>query len=343
MRDSGNRRSGRVVAWATLGVIVGIITVAIALDWGRIRPVITSANWHLLLPAVALALASYTCSGLAAALVNRVFGLPVPMRRLFLVGFVTMAVNNLVTLAGTAAYGVSAVLLKRRDIKLSDILAASVFNTYLHFLVGTTFLPLALLYLVLSGRLAPRVATGLSVVTGAATVAAVLLNVMVLSGRVRRAVLGLVRRLVRLVARRDPAESFGNFDAAFTHGERMLRARPGAAAGIALLVGADWSACILALWSCTAAFGAAPSLVTAASGFFVAIAAGGASMLPGGLGVQDGSMAGVYALLGMPLEQALLASVLFRAVYYFLPFLAGLVIYWRILHEPVTAPPPPGS
>lgn len=336
MSNSRARGPGRTVAWVTLGILVVVIAAAIALDWGRVRPVLKSANWHLLLPAVALAFVSYVCSGLAAALINRVFGLPVPLRRLFLVGFVTMAVNNLITLAGAAAYGVSAVLLKQRNIRLSDILAASVFNTYLHFLVGTTFLPLALLYLVLSGRLSPHLATGLSVVTGAATVVAALLNIMVLSGRVRRAVLEFMRRLVRMVARRDPAESFRNFDAAFTHGERMLRARPGAAAGIAALVAADWSACILALWCCTAAFGAAPSLATAASGFFVAIAAGGASMLPGGLGVQDGSMAGVYALLGMPLEQALLASVLFRAVYYFLPFLAGLVVYWRVLREPQT-------
>jgi uncharacterized membrane protein YbhN (UPF0104 family) len=54
-------------------------------------------------------------------------------------------------------------------------------------------------------------------------------------------------------------------------------------------------------------------------------------MIPGGLGVQEGSMAAVYALLGVPFGQALLAAILFRAIYYFIPFLFSLGFYWRLM------------
>ena len=54
-------------------------------------------------------------------------------------------------------------------------------------------------------------------------------------------------------------------------------------------------------------------------------------MVPGGLGVQEGSMAGVYHLLGVPLEQAVLVSLLFRLVYYVIPFGVSLAFYWYVL------------
>jgi uncharacterized membrane protein YbhN (UPF0104 family) len=44
-------------------------------------------------------------------------------------------------------------------------------------------------------------------------------------------------------------------------------------------------------------------------------------------------MAGIYALLGVPISSAVLAAILFRIVYYFLPFLASLGFYRRLLRE----------
>jgi uncharacterized protein (TIRG00374 family) len=65
------------------------------------------------------------------------------------------------------------------------------------------------------------------------------------------------------------------------------------------------------------------------------------SMIPGGLGAQEGSMGAVYALLGVPLEQAMLAAILFRAVYYLVPFLISLAFYRRLLREPGKLAPEP--
>ena len=56
-------------------------------------------------------------------------------------------------------------------------------------------------------------------------------------------------------------------------------------------------------------------------------------MVPGGMGVQEASMAGTYHLLGVPLEQAVLVALLFRLVYYMAPFGVSLVFYWYVLRE----------
>lgn len=45
-------------------------------------------------------------------------------------------------------------------------------------------------------------------------------------------------------------------------------------------------------------------------------------------------MTGVYVLLGVPLEQALLAALLFRLVYSAFPFCASLALY-RHLQRPI--------
>ena len=53
-------------------------------------------------------------------------------------------------------------------------------------------------------------------------------------------------------------------------------------------------------------------------------------------------MAAVYAMLGVSLEQAVLAAVLFRVVYYLTPFLLSLAFYRRLLRGPgKLAPEPP--
>ena len=78
------------------------------------------------------------------------------------------------------------------------------------------------------------------------------------------------------------------------------------------------------------------------SGFSIGMTAGVLSMVPGGLGVQEGSMAGVYALLGVPVHQAILAAILFRVLYYFAPYLFSLSLYHRLLRK-VEQPAPAQS
>jgi uncharacterized membrane protein YbhN (UPF0104 family) len=45
-------------------------------------------------------------------------------------------------------------------------------------------------------------------------------------------------------------------------------------------------------------------------------------------------MAGIYALLGVPVRTAVLAAILYRIVYYFLPFFVSLGFYRRLLKQP---------
>ena len=104
-----------------------------------------------------------------------------------------------------------------------------------------------------------------------------------------------------------------------------------------ILIVADWVFTLAALWLCFHALGVYLGPDVLITGFSVGIIAGVISMIPGGLGVQEGSMSSMYALLGVPFEHAILGAILFRVVYYFVPFLFSLGFYRQLLRETVQA------
>jgi uncharacterized protein (TIRG00374 family) len=354
-----------------LVVLLGVLAAAVAVDWSSARRMLHVANWRLLAPALVVTALSFVCSSSAYALACRTFGVAAKSVRLVLTGFVTMAVNNLITLGG-AGYAVGAVLLadgtatafrrgkrclypspssvQNQDpvpTRLSSVAAASAFNAYLYFAVGTTCLPLSLLYVMADRRLPERAAIGIGLVVAAACLFAVIVNLAVFLPRFRKALLRLlgllVSRSLGLLFRRflgpSISRSLSSFDDSFTRGLTLLRSRRGRLFGLVAAIVGDWLFCVAAIWLCFAALGIRLHPGVMLSGFFIAIAAGALSMLPGGMGVQDGSMAGVYALLGVPFGPALLAAVLFRVVYYLVPFALGLAVYGRLMRTTARSAP----
>jgi uncharacterized protein (TIRG00374 family) len=51
------------------------------------------------------------------------------------------------------------------------------------------------------------------------------------------------------------------------------------------------------------------------------------SLIPGGLGIMEGSMAAIYAGFGVPYENAVAAVLIYRVAYYLLPLIASLFFY----------------
>ena len=88
---------------------------------------------------------------------------------------------------------------------------------------------------------------------------------------------------------------------------------------------------VIALQFSFAALGSRIEFGALVTGFAIGVTAGVLSLVPGGLGIQEGSMAGVFALLGVPLHRAVLAAILFRVVFYFVPFIISLFFYRRLL------------
>jgi uncharacterized protein (TIRG00374 family) len=125
------------------------------------------------------------------------------------------------------------------------------------------------------------------------------------------------------------------FDATLDQGVQEMRKQPFTMVLIAILIVMDWTFSAAALWFCFRAFDVTPTLSQLISGFVIGTMAGVASVLPGGLGVQEASMTGIFALYGISFEIAALVAILYRVVYTILPYLVSLGFY-RLVLKPET-------
>ncbi|MEJ2210054.1 MAG: flippase-like domain-containing protein [Anaerolineae bacterium] len=323
----------RRIAVILVVVIIAIGLVLVVLDWQKVQQVLVQADWKLILPALAFTAISYSCLSYTFVLVNQTFGLVVSRRDLFEISLVTVIMNHLITAGGAAGYGVRVMMLRERGAAVKDITAATIFHIYLDGLGMLFLLPVGLVYLLLKHPFAPGATIGIEIATAVLFLVFVLASALILVPSLRARILRLAVAIVDRVAHRDIEAGIEEFDASMTRGVAAIRHKPLLAVALVVLTIFDWTASMTALWFCFDALGDPLSFEVLLAGFSIGLTAGSLSMVPGGLGVQEGSMAGIYALLGTPFQQAVLAAILFRVVYYFIPYIISLAFYGRLLQH----------
>ncbi|MCX7822617.1 MAG: flippase-like domain-containing protein [Syntrophobacterales bacterium] len=70
-------------------------------------------------------------------------------------------------------------------------------------------------------------------------------------------------------------------------------------------------------------------------GFCVSLFIASISIIPGGVGLMEGSMVSVFYYFGVQYEKALIAVILYRIFYYFIPFVTGTVIFILNFYSPL--------
>jgi uncharacterized protein (TIRG00374 family) len=318
-----------LVAAIVLLVLLGIVVAA--LDWGQVRQVLGQADWRLVPVTLLFTAVSYGCLSYSFAMVSEIFGVRMGRRDLFEIGFVSYALSHMVTSGGMAGYSLRVLLIKRRGLPVRDVLAASFFHSTLNNLLLFVLVPVGFVYLLTNRSLSGSTAVGVAIVASLLLLLVLLVATVFFVETFRAAALGAVEVAWRKVTRRNIEHHLKDLDSALSRGTIAIRNRPAALVSPLVLVVADWASAVTALGFCFGALGSPVGPGVLLAGFSIGVVVGLLSMVPGGLGVQEGSMAAVYALLGVPLEQAVLAAILFRAVYYLAPFLVSLGFYRRLI------------
>ncbi len=318
---------GIVIALLLIGLLVVI------LDWREVHKILGETDWKLVPLALLFTFSSYACLSIAFALVSRIFSVFMSLKDLAEIGFVSTLLNHLLSAGGAAGYSVRFLLIGAQGTKIKDILAASLFASYINSLGMLALLPIGLIYLFVKHSLSKGAAVGVGL--GAVLLVGLffLATSLLFTHSFRRRLLHGLVKTIRKVIHRDLGPTFEDFNITIIQGVTAIRAQP---LLLLLLVGltvADWGSSVAALWFCFDALGDPISLGVLLTGFALGVTAGVLSMVPGGLGVQESSMAGIYALLGVSLQKAVLASILFRVVYYLVPYLVSLAFYWRLLQQ----------
>jgi phosphatidylglycerol lysyltransferase len=109
----------------------------------------------------------------------------------------------------------------------------------------------------------------------------------------------------------------------------------------ALLVGVsiiDWLLAALTLWLCISVAGVDTPPIQVVTAFVTAALAGIISMLPGGAGVFDGVLFLLLHMQGTNSEELVAGIVIFRVVYYLVPWLIGIYLGGAVLTSHENAP-----
>jgi phosphatidylglycerol lysyltransferase len=101
--------------------------------------------------------------------------------------------------------------------------------------------------------------------------------------------------------------------------------------GISVL---DWLLAVTVAWSCLAAAGAPTGPGIFLSAFAFAAALGILSLIPGGIGVFDASLLVMLSRAAVPVESAAAGLLIFRLVYYLVPWLIGVYLGGELLARP---------
>jgi len=323
-----NRQTFIVIAILALLLVGGLI---IALDWRNARQLVGEASWKMVLLSMLCVAGSYICLSYSFMAVNRIFDINMKRRDLLEIGFISSTLNNLLAFLGAAGHSLRLMIMQRKGVKPEKALAASIFHSHFHNLMMFALLPIGIIYLILHHSVSQKTEIVLVLTTVLLILLVVLATAIVFSRSLRLKVLNLLNRLSRLIIRKNIESSAKTFDDSMNIGVVIIKAKPVLMIPVFVLIIADWATALAALWFCFYALGNFLSLGVLITGFAVGITVGNISLIPGGLGMQEASMAGVYALLGVPFELAVLASILFRVVYDFIPFLISVFFYRRLL------------
>ncbi|TAK74245.1 MAG: flippase-like domain-containing protein [Dehalococcoidia bacterium] len=333
-------RGPRVLPWLLALVVVAAGLAATANVRG-LGELLGRTDWARVVPALLLTGASYVFISAGLVSLGRAVGVSAPRWPMLRIAFVSVAVNQLISFGGVAGYSLRAVLARRYGVATGDTLAMSLVHSYLNNLAMFGLLAAGIFHLIRDPATDEAwrrtLEAGGLVVVGFFAVS----SMAMFSTRLRALLVhgGIALAGALLPARWTAplARELGDLDAALGRTSSALRRDPAAAWWPCVFLVLDWAAALGVLWFCLDAVGEPVALGVLVGGFSVAVVAGFASLLPGGLGVQDGSLAAVLAVQGVPLEVAVLGSLLFRLVYYLVPFLATLPVYASFLRRRAAA------
>ena len=323
-------------------LVAGIIAFGILIGLSDLRKLIeTAANVDLRwsLAAVAGAFASFTIVGLALVLIFRAFGAAVGSWHLLKVSFVSTVINQTFSTGGISGYAVRAYLLSKKGVSYATSLIASVvYNYLLAFALFLLFVG-GFVYLLAKENLKGPQAL---LILGEAVLFAFLLSLtlaFLLSKRFRIGTIDVVTSFIDRMHRKGSGENYfspsavDEFTVDINLASRALTTRKLHFLPPFALLLADWAFVLVTLYLSFRATGYHIEPAILIAGFSVGFFVSTLSFIPAGFGILEGTLAGFFHFLGVPLETALVAVMLFRVVYFFIPFLSCSVLFGRLVRQ----------
>ncbi|NIQ37302.1 MAG: flippase-like domain-containing protein [Proteobacteria bacterium] len=353
------RPLSRPIIKILVALIIGFGLVFTISDIHKIARVTQKIQPFFLFSALVATVLSYLFIGLALKKLLELVDVTLSFKEMFAISWVSTALNYLVSTGGIGGLTMRILLLRKKRIPFTETFLASFVHTLLlnGVLIGFVMFGFAYLLTTKGLRLYHHVTSG------AVLALTLTLSVLATGSLINKAFRDRfidffytwINRISVKLTKRTVFEkaSLFEFKEEFHQGISLILAQKRDMVLPTIYVFLDWFCCLFALYWSFVAIGHSISpgilLVGFAIGLFVSLF----SLIPGAIGIMEGSMAAIYYSLGVPLEVAIVAVLIYRIVYYLFPFVTSTLLYGPMFKEakalkvsgvlkpPVNTPEPP--
>jgi glycosyltransferase 2 family protein len=330
--------------WLLFGLVSALVVVsllALATDAGSLYRVANRVEPRRLLFPIACTIVSYTAMAASYQRIAATAGLDIGLWEMLKITLASTSANYVFSTGGLSGLAVRSYLFSQRyGLSSGNAVSISLAQTFLTNFVLLAFLFWGLLNLLLEGRLhgsSQAIVALLFFVSVLVSTAAV---AVVASRAARERVLGFLMSIPTLFSRvlRDHGERlrarFELFEAEIHEGVDFLIARGAQMAVPLCYIALDWFLMLATLYTAFYCIAEPVPMHVVVIGFSTGVFLSIINLVPGGLGIMEGSMAAVFASFGVPLESAIVATVIFRVSYYVLPLTLTMIFFRQMVVLP---------
>jgi uncharacterized protein (TIRG00374 family) len=349
MRPSATKSRGkgsmriRVKNWLKIGIFI-FIAVAVLVSVSDIRKIVRlSARMdpYFLGLSFSAAFMSYLLIAFSLKKILELMDIRLSFFEIFNISWVSTSINYVMSVGGIGGFTARIYLLKKKGISYSETIIVSIIHSFIMNVILMLFVLIGFSSLIASKQM--RMYN--FIVSSFLIFFALYLTYLAFKSVVNREFReGWIDRIGRWINKLHSflskeegsviaGETLASFKGEFNQGMELMGLRRGELKAPVLYVFLDWIFCLFTLYFAFLAvhYFIHPEVLVV--GFAVGLFASILSLIPGGLGVMEGSMAAIYYSLEVPLEEAIVAVILYRLIYYVFPFLTSLLLYRSLFRE----------
>lgn len=330
-------RGGGSPRWLSVGGLIGIAAVSLLVvftDGKQLVLVLRRVDGPSLVLPVACTVASYAAMARSYQRIASAAGLELGFPEMLRITLVSTAANYILSTGGLSGLAVRSYYFSQQHrLSSGNAVSISLAQTFITNLVLFVFLFWGVLSLYVYGGVGGFSIVGVALLFFVSFTLCLGAVAVVASRRARlklfAALLWSAGALSRAFHRQPDAIRLrlARFEEELHDGLDFLIARGRKMISPFLYICADWFLMLATLYTAFQCIGQDVPMHLVVIGFSAGVFLSLVNLVPGGLGIMEGSMAAVFAGLGVPLEAAVVAALIFRASYYLLPLLVTLLFF----------------
>ena len=277
----------------------------------------------------------YVSMGLSLYEVLRIMGRRISKSAAIGIALVSTTVNYVGSSLGVSGFALRAHLLNRRRVPFGTCVTASIVITVLlYFVLAVIILQGSVLMLFNSSATTMQILKNFSLIVVMCAVCVVITAFLFNNewrSRWLRKIFRLMNKVLFHVFRAlIPKGKYDNFMDQLDEGIDLIHKKKNKLTMTIVYVCGDWLFTIFVLYFAFRAVGIHLPAGVLVAGFAVGMVTTLIPILPGGLGAMELAMTAVYAQMGIDWDAALMATLIYRVVYYVIPGIISIFIYWGL-------------